>query len=103
MMHRCLNVPNIITKFRHFDNVFICLQMFLVLSSLQQRQHKMQSLRKLKSANSLLTVYRPANEQRFYLVYISDIIYIRSHYESKVRNVIAFVFIMSLSNSVYLL
>jgi len=49
--------------------------------SLAQRQHKMQILRKLKTANSLLMliIYRPASEQRFYLVFDSDIIYIRSH------------------------
>jgi len=70
-----------ITLFRYFDYVLICLKMSLVFLSLPQRQHKMQILRKLKTANSLLMliIYRPASEQRFYLVFVSDIIYIRSH------------------------
>jgi len=70
-----------ITLFRYFDNVLICLKMRLVLLSLPQRQHKMQMFRKIKRANSLFMqiLYSPASEQRFYLVFISDIIHIRSH------------------------
>jgi len=94
-----------ITIFRYFDNVLICLKMALVFLSLLQRKHKMQILRKLKRTNSILIliIYRPASEQRFYLVFISDIINIRSHYkESKARNLIEYIFTMSLLNSVYL-
>ena len=70
-----------ITLFRYFDYVLICLKMSLVFLSLPQRQHKMQILRKLKTANSqlMLIIYIPASEQRFYPVFVSDIIYIRSH------------------------
>jgi len=70
-----------ITLFRYFDNVLICLKRRLVFLSLPQRQHKMQIFRKIKRANSLLMLitYSPASDQRFYLVFISDIIYIRSH------------------------
>ena len=94
-----------ITVFRYFDGGLICLKISLVFLSLPQRQHKMQSLRKLKTANSLLMliIYRPASEQRFYLAFVSDIINIRSYLESKVRNLIAYVFTMSLPNGVYLL
>ena len=70
-----------ITIFRYFDNVLICLKMSLVFLSLPQRQHKMQILRNLKTANSLLMlmIYRPASEQRFDLVFISDILFAYVH------------------------
>ena len=87
-----------ITVFRCFDYVLICLKMSLVFLSLPQRQHKMQIFRKLKSANSLLMlmVYKPASEQLFLMVFIFDTIYMRSHQESKVRNLFAYVFTLSL-------
>ena len=70
-----------ITIFKYFDFVLLSIKMSLVFLSLPQRQHKMQLLRKLKTANSvlMLIIYRPASEQRFYLVFVSDIIYIPSH------------------------
>jgi len=84
MMHRCLihkraQYDNFIQIFRWCFDLFKNVPHFL---SLPQRQHKMQILRKLITAHSLLMliiVYGPASEQHFYLVFISDIIYIRSH------------------------
>ena len=52
MMHRCL-IPNMITIFRYFDNVLICLKMshvFVITATTTQNA----IFRKLKSANNLL-------------------------------------------------
>jgi len=83
MMHFCLihkraQYDNYI---RYFDNVLICLKMSLVFLSLPQRQHKMHIFRKIKSANSLLMpiIYKPASEQLFWMMFISEIVYICSH------------------------
>jgi len=50
----------------------------------------------------MLIIYRRASEQLFYLVFISDTIYISSLKECQVRNVSAYVFTTSLPNGVYL-
>jgi len=44
----------------------------------------------------MLMVYKPASEQLFLMVFIFDTIYMRSHQESKVRNLFAYIFTMSL-------
>jgi len=65
---------------------------------------KCKLLENLKSANSqlVLILYRQASKQLFYLVFISDIIYIRSNQDRKVRNLFTYVFTMSLPNGVHL-
>jgi len=90
----------IFTILNYINSVLEFQKMSLDLFSLPQRQHKMQIIRKFKSANSVLMfiiyIYIPSNEQLFYLVFFY-IIYIRSHQESKVWNLFWYVFTMSLN------
>ena len=60
-------LPNMITIFRYFDNVLICLKNVPRFLSLPQRRHKMHLFRELKSANSLLMliIYKPASGHPF--------------------------------------
>jgi len=62
-----------------FGMIKMSLDFFVITATTTQKL--MQIIRKIKKCKQFFNayIYRLASEKRFYLVFISDIIYIRSH------------------------